>query len=253
MQHDATRQHGKKLSPWEMYTNEPYPWKPTDFQVFGSPVYVLDKDLQDSNSPGKWISRSRVGVYIGHSLIHSGNVVLVLNPETYHVSPQYHVVFDNGFTTVGRTIAATKEAMDKQFQKLFTSERWNFSDKFEDNVTRRHHFDSAWSADDDPDQVVESVEPHHKSHKPTKQKHNKPTKAPQRRRGARHILSESPTRERRLRRVRFSEGDALTQSFAVGTDHPPEHGSQALMETFPDMNKEFSTITAAQSTKNSNN
>ena len=38
--HNATRQHGKKLSPWEMYTNEPCPWKPTDFQVFGSPVYV---------------------------------------------------------------------------------------------------------------------------------------------------------------------------------------------------------------------
>ena len=51
--HNATRQHGKTKCPWEMYTNESCPWKPSDFQVFGCPVYILDKDLQDSNSPGK--------------------------------------------------------------------------------------------------------------------------------------------------------------------------------------------------------
>ena len=207
--HNATRQHGKKLSPWEMYTNEPCPWKPTDFQVFGSPVYVLTSELQDNNSPGKWASRSRVGVYVGHSKLHSGNVVLVLNPETNNVSPQYHVVFDNGFTTVGRTLTDTKQAMDKAFHKLFTSERWNFSDQFEDKVTRRHHFDSAWSAGDDPDRVVERAEPHSKSQNMTINRNTRKTKAPERRCGARHILSESPTRERRLKRVRFSEGDAL--------------------------------------------
>ena len=32
--------------------------------------------------------------------MHAGSVALVLNPKTGHVSPQYHVVFDDNFTTV---------------------------------------------------------------------------------------------------------------------------------------------------------
>ena len=32
--------------------------------------------------------------------MHAGSVALVLNPKTGHVSPQYHVVFNNNFTTV---------------------------------------------------------------------------------------------------------------------------------------------------------
>ena len=72
----------------------------------------------------------------------------------HNISPQYHVVFNNGFATVGDTIEATKEAMDKGFKQLFTSEHWNLGDEFEDNFTCRHHFDSAWAAVDDLDQVV---------------------------------------------------------------------------------------------------
>ena len=213
--HNATRQHGKTNSPWQMYTNTTCPWKPEDFQVFGSPVYVLDKNLQDGNSPGKWQSRSRVGVYVGHSSLHSGNVVLVLNPETNNVSPQFHVVFDNGFSTVGTDLVKTKEAMDKQFQKLFTSERWNFSDEYEENVTHRHHFDTAWNASDDPDAVMEREGPQpNDASERTKSKRLKGilkstsvnTKSTKRK-----LTSESPSREKVPRRLRFSEGDASMQ------------------------------------------
>ena len=48
----------------------------------------------------KWEPRARTGVYLGHSPTHAGNVALVLNLITGHVSPQYHVVFDDEFTTV---------------------------------------------------------------------------------------------------------------------------------------------------------
>ena len=41
-----------------------------------------------------------MGIYLGHLPVHAENVALVLNPSTGHVSPQYHVVFDNKFTTV---------------------------------------------------------------------------------------------------------------------------------------------------------
>ena len=48
----------------------------------------------------KWEPRSRLGFYLGHSPYHTGSVALVLNPRTLHVSPQFHVVFDDYFTTV---------------------------------------------------------------------------------------------------------------------------------------------------------
>ncbi len=69
--------------------------------TFGCPVYILDSRLQ-SNPKGvpKWEPRSRLGIYVGHSPAHAGSVALVLNPKTGLVSPQYHVVYDDQFTTV---------------------------------------------------------------------------------------------------------------------------------------------------------
>jgi len=48
----------------------------------------------------KWQPRARLGVYLGHSPCHAGTVALVLNPSSMHVSPQYHVAFDDHFQTV---------------------------------------------------------------------------------------------------------------------------------------------------------
>ena len=44
---------------------------------------------------------------MGHSPFHAGNVTLVWNPTTGRVSPQYHVVFDDDFTTVPYMEAGT--------------------------------------------------------------------------------------------------------------------------------------------------
>jgi hypothetical protein len=40
------------------------------------------------------------GLYVGRSLSHAANVALIFNPCTGHVSPQFHVGFDDDFTTV---------------------------------------------------------------------------------------------------------------------------------------------------------
>ena len=39
-------------------------------------------------------------MYLGHSPIHVSSVALVFNPVTGLVSPAYHVVFDDNFSTV---------------------------------------------------------------------------------------------------------------------------------------------------------
>ena len=43
---------------------------------------------------------SRRGIFVGYSLNHCSDVPLILNPATGHISPQFHVVFDDSFSTV---------------------------------------------------------------------------------------------------------------------------------------------------------
>ena len=73
------------------------------------PTYVLDARRQSSGGTGppKWEPRSRIEVYLGHPPFHAGNVALVWNPTTGQVSPQYHVVVDDEFTTVPYMEAGT--------------------------------------------------------------------------------------------------------------------------------------------------
>ena len=65
------------------------------------PVFTLNKILQsETGMMPKWNPRSTAGVYLGHSHDHASNVALVLNLTTGLVSPQYHVIFDDTFSTV---------------------------------------------------------------------------------------------------------------------------------------------------------
>ncbi len=67
-----------------------------DCHTWGCPCYILDSWLQ-TNPKGvpKWEPWARLVIYIGRSLHHAKNVALVLNPNL-----QFHVVFDNDFSTV---------------------------------------------------------------------------------------------------------------------------------------------------------
>jgi hypothetical protein len=73
-----------------------------NFHTLFFPIYVLDHCLQLAGEPGppKWESRSRMGVYLRPSPFHAGSEALIFNPKSARVSPQYHVIFDDNFTTV---------------------------------------------------------------------------------------------------------------------------------------------------------
>ena len=70
------------------------------YHTFSCPVYVLDAWLQGASFIPKWDEWVRVGAYVGRSPIQAGNVSLILNLSTGHVSPQFHVVFDGTFSTL---------------------------------------------------------------------------------------------------------------------------------------------------------
>ena len=91
---------GEDQSPLEWFSGVKVTPKLRYFHAFGSPTYVLDNTLQSGQGSPKWKKRSSLGVYLGPSPSHARSVALVLNPRTGHVSPQFHVKFDDFFETV---------------------------------------------------------------------------------------------------------------------------------------------------------
>ena len=87
-------------SPTQLFTKTMVNINKKHWKSFGCPVYVLDESLQTGKPFNKWKQRARVGIYLGQSPNHNRNVALVLNRNTGHVSPQFHVKFDSSFQTV---------------------------------------------------------------------------------------------------------------------------------------------------------
>ena len=71
-----------------------------DEHAFGCPVFVLDDALQQRSTIPKWNPRVRVGCYVGKSLFHASSISLIMNTSTGLISPQFHCVHDDNFSTI---------------------------------------------------------------------------------------------------------------------------------------------------------
>jgi hypothetical protein len=91
-----------RLAPIEVFTSTKFQnYKHLDrCHVWGSPSFVLDRALQDGKKIPKWNPRSRLGMYLGNSPVHSSTVARVLNIRTGYITAQYHTVHDDLFSTV---------------------------------------------------------------------------------------------------------------------------------------------------------
>ena len=105
-----------------------------DMHVWGCPCYVLDPTLQDGHKLPKWKPRSRRGIFLGFSKRHSSRVPLVLNTKTGHISPQFHVVFDDWFTSV---IGASPDRPfdQNEWTQLFADSRYHYAFDEDDPIT----------------------------------------------------------------------------------------------------------------------
>ena len=97
---NATPKKCEESSPLEKFSGVKVAPKLRHFHAFGCPTYVLENALQSGQGAPKWRQHSRLGVYLGPSPNHTRSVALVLNPRTGHVSPQFHVKFNDFFETV---------------------------------------------------------------------------------------------------------------------------------------------------------
>ena len=152
-----------QVSNHQKFTGERPPIKPTDFHVFGCPSYVLDEKLQNNKGGlSKWANRSRLGVYVGHSNAHAGNVLLIYNPQSTHSSPQYHCILDDGFSSIADLSPSPDKSADL---KEYSWEPAQYS--AENGVTPYHYtFDSFWDIDN---QSLSTGRKILKVRKPTKQ------------------------------------------------------------------------------------
>ena len=93
---------GTFIAPLELFSGTTFPTLHhlQRSHVWGCPVYVLYPKIQDGKKLPKWHPRSRRGQYLGVSPNHSSTVGLILNLATGFVSPQFHVVYDDLFSSV---------------------------------------------------------------------------------------------------------------------------------------------------------
>ena len=89
-------------------------------------------------------------IYLGRSPVHAGKLALVLNPNTGLVSPQYHVVFDDDFTTA---LHLRKGTFPPNWDKLVLSSRERSTDELFDLT-------QIWmqpTSDDSVDEILETL------------------------------------------------------------------------------------------------
>ena len=89
--------HSNDVLPLEKFSGIQVAPKLWHFHAFGCPTYILDNALQSGQGTPKWKHCSRLGVYLGPLPSHAWSVTLVLNLRTGHVSPQFHLKFDDFF------------------------------------------------------------------------------------------------------------------------------------------------------------
>ena len=97
----------KQLTPQESFSGvSSLPHAP-GHHTWGCFIFVLEDANHSGLGTFKLEPHSRVDVYLGHSPYHAGNVALVLNLKTGHCSPQFHVIFDDDFSTVSYLDSST--------------------------------------------------------------------------------------------------------------------------------------------------
>ena len=108
------------ISPSDVFTKSRWPHKRFhDMHVWGCPIYVLDKSLQDGKKIPRWRPRSNRSVYMGVSLNHASSVPLALNVSTGSITPQFHIVFDDWFATVSSSSNELPDFGSDEWTKLF--------------------------------------------------------------------------------------------------------------------------------------
>ena len=115
------------LSPNDIFTRSRWPQsKFHDVHTWGCPVYVLAKTIADGKKLPRWQSRSQRTVNMGLSPFHASTVPLVFNPATGSITAQFHVVFDDWFTTIATSMDNLPDFNTPAWSRLFGDSTYEY-------------------------------------------------------------------------------------------------------------------------------
>jgi hypothetical protein len=121
------------LSPHDLFTKTRWEHRRfLDLHVWGCPVYVLDKTLSDGKKIPKWRPRSQRCIYVGLSKKHATSVPLVLNPVTGAITAQFHVVFDDWFSTIASSVDNLPDFNSDEWIQMFGASTFQYPFDAED-------------------------------------------------------------------------------------------------------------------------
>lgn len=86
-------------------------------RVFGCPSYMMDPKLQDAHKLPRLQPKSRQGQFLGKSSRHTSDIGLIRNLRTGLISTQFHVIYDDFYTTVPST--GTEDSIPETWELLY--------------------------------------------------------------------------------------------------------------------------------------
>ena len=128
------------LSAQDLFSRTRWPQRKFhDLHVWGCPTYVLNKTIQDGKKIPRWQPRSDRHVYIGTSRYHASTVPLTLNTSTGYISPQFHIVFDDWFATIGASKNEIPDFTSDEWLKMFGQSTYQYAFDDEDLEEQEDH------------------------------------------------------------------------------------------------------------------
>jgi Zinc knuckle len=115
------------LSPNDLFTKTKHPSKRFfDLHPLFCPAYALDKSIADGHKLPRWNPRSERYIFVGFSDKRTSTVPLLLNPRTGAIVTNYHVVFDDWFTTVSSDPSRLPDFGTDEWERLFGDSAFQF-------------------------------------------------------------------------------------------------------------------------------
>ena len=151
------------ISPVDVFTKSRWQQhKYHDLHVWGCPVYVLEKKISDGAKIPRWKPRSTRQMNVGFSEKHASTVPLVLNIDSGYITAQFHVVFDDWFSTIATSVENLPDFNSNAWVKLFGDSiyQYPFDDELDENTdeTVLTNVNDAPAPDARTDRIIDAMD-----------------------------------------------------------------------------------------------